>query len=77
MRILSARIFLSLLAGKFDKTEQKLPWSQNIKLHKFNFEHGLVNQILLASKTLNLLKTSFSQRQTKFAKKVLKVLKNC
>ena len=25
MRILSARIFLSLLAGKLDRTEQKLP----------------------------------------------------
>jgi len=28
MRILSARIFLSLLAGKLEQTERRLPWQQ-------------------------------------------------
>ena len=29
MRTFGARIFLSLLAGKLDTTEQRLPWQQS------------------------------------------------
>jgi len=38
MRILSARIFLSLLAGKLETFEQRLPW-QELRL---NMTHGIV-----------------------------------
>ena len=40
MRILSARIFLSLLAGKFQIFEQRLPWKQ-----KANFDITAMNKI--------------------------------
>ena len=54
MRILGARIFLSVLAGKFYKTEQlftKTMESQNI-----NLEHAIGNQTLLNHERLRRLK---------------------
>ena len=49
MRILGARIFLSLLAGKFLKFEQHLPWKNIVhanyfnKLSKTSFQYLLKN----------------------------------
>ena len=44
MRILSARIFLSFLAGKFEKFERRLPWNQLTQKFEYKFSKTSFNK---------------------------------